>query len=726
MSDNLGLGFSPVPQKLPVSKKFSLSMNAPPYLIEGEEIVLEVDIINHLEQDIKVIIMLSQTKAFKFVMEKKEGVSVINAQTLTIGSHASASVLFPIRPVVLGEMEISVDAISEEASDSIVWSLIVKPKGVEQFFSETLFLELGPTMQNSSRSVSFFFPPDVVPGSQWASVALVGDILALSISNLDSLVQVPIGCGEQSMIHFAPSIYILQYLNKSAHDNSEIRSKALTRMMEAYWRQLSFQRDDGSFSACGASDRSGSTWLTAFVLRCFLQARSYIPIDYSVLARAMAWLLNHQGPGGEFSEVGRLIHTEMQEGLDNGPVALTSFVLITMLEDESFVEMYAKNISLAQSYLENKVSIGVVSNYSLCLVAYALSLTKSPTSYKALTELTNRADHIDGVMMWRSSVGRNSHSQHVNSVQIEMASYMLLTLFKHANFAEGIALLKWLSKQRNYLGGYGTTQDTVVALEALACYASFSGAFAIDLRINISAPAYSYTSLFTINSNTYQMYHNQMINADKDLKLNVYMEGRGFALFQMNVFYNLESKAYEQSNAIDKEDLFLAVDVINEQDLNRMLLTICMRLKDSQAIPRTGMAILDVGILSGFRLSAEAALPTDLVRKVETWPGNVILYLDSLNKSEVCIRLPVIREYNVAHVQDAVVQVYDYYQPLRRAARTYNLDVLYNRDVCSFCGVNCSQCRSEITVMSSHSLSSTTTYSLTLLFLGITTLFIVV
>lgn len=59
-----------------------------------------------------------------------------------------------------------------------------------------------------------------------------GDILALSINNLDSLVQIPVGCGEQNMIHFAPSIYVLQYLDKSTQDDKEIRSKALGYMKE--------------------------------------------------------------------------------------------------------------------------------------------------------------------------------------------------------------------------------------------------------------------------------------------------------------------------------------------------------------------------------------------------------------------------------------------------------------------------------------------------------------
>lgn len=59
-------------------------------------------------------------------------------------------------------------------------------------------------------------------------------------------------------------------------------------------------------------------------------------VNQSVLFRAVTWLLKHQGSQGEFSEKGSLIHTEMQAGLDDAPVALTAYVLMTLLEDESY------------------------------------------------------------------------------------------------------------------------------------------------------------------------------------------------------------------------------------------------------------------------------------------------------------------------------------------------------------------------------------------------------
>ncbi|XP_061599290.1 CD109 antigen [Cololabis saira] len=732
MSENLGLTFTAVPQKLTVSKDFSLSLAVPPHLIRGEEIVLEIKVINHLEHDIEVIVLLAQSEAFNFVLMDRKDVSVINAQKLTIGSHASASALFPIRPLALGEMEISVDAVSAEASDALVRRVLVKPEGVEQSFSQTLFLELAPEKNNNSKSISISFPPRVVPGTHRAHVALVGDILALSIHNLDSLVQVPVGCGEQNMIHFAPSVSVLQYLEMSTQDDKEIRSKALRYMKEGYQKQLSYQRGDGSFSAFGMSDPSGSTWLTAFVLRCFLQARPYTQVDPRVLRAAVAWLLKRQGPAGEFSEVGRLIHTEMQGGLDDSPVALTAFVLLAFLEDEAYSEMYESNVSLALRYLESKVADGVVSNYSLCLVAYALSLGNSPVAGRALTELSMRADFRDGVMMWASSAGLESRDGQPRSAQIEMTSYVLLARFKLGSIFDEIALMKWLSAQRSHLGGFGTTQDTVIALQALAYYAAFSGANAIDLRFNISSPASSFVSLFHINSTNYRMYHSQEINADRDLPLNIYFEGRGFALFQLNVFYNVESEAFSQTlrHTPDEEAFSLEVDLTDDGDGGHVLLSVCTRLKDDQPVALTGMVILEVGLLSGFTLVPGAAVQGDLIREVETKPERVNLYLESLTKAEFCIRLPTVRNYKVAHVQDATVRVYDYYEPTRRTTATYNSDFLHNTESCFFCGDNCDLCRPGITITKTFPLSdqtvSSTSSSLSCLFLGVAVLLILV
>lgn len=50
--------------------------------------------------------------------------------------------------------------------------------------------------------------------------------MGTALQNLDNLVQMPSGCGEQNMVLFAPIIYVLQYLEKSGLLTKEIRSRA--------------------------------------------------------------------------------------------------------------------------------------------------------------------------------------------------------------------------------------------------------------------------------------------------------------------------------------------------------------------------------------------------------------------------------------------------------------------------------------------------------------------
>lgn len=74
----------------------------------------------------QVILLLAQSETFEFVLANSADISVVNAQKLTLGSHLSAVVSFLIKPVALGMVDITVDAVSAEASDSLVWKVLVQ------------------------------------------------------------------------------------------------------------------------------------------------------------------------------------------------------------------------------------------------------------------------------------------------------------------------------------------------------------------------------------------------------------------------------------------------------------------------------------------------------------------------------------------------------------------------------------------------------------------------
>lgn len=53
-----------------------------------------------------------------------------------------------------------------------------------------------------------------------------GDVMGPAMSDLDQLLKLPTGCGEQNMLKFAPNIFIMQYLTGTNQVNLEIKAKA--------------------------------------------------------------------------------------------------------------------------------------------------------------------------------------------------------------------------------------------------------------------------------------------------------------------------------------------------------------------------------------------------------------------------------------------------------------------------------------------------------------------
>lgn len=164
-------------------------------------------------------------------------------------------------------------------------------------------------------------------------IAFSGDILGGPVKNLDKLIRLPHGCGEQNMLKLVPNIVVLDYLKASNQLTPAIETKAKKFMETGYQRELSYKHNDGSFSAFGKSDSSGSTWLTAFVARSFIQASKHIDVEPKIIDEALYWLSKIQAANGSFPEVGRVISSDMQGGAGRG-IALTAYTLIALLEDK--------------------------------------------------------------------------------------------------------------------------------------------------------------------------------------------------------------------------------------------------------------------------------------------------------------------------------------------------------------------------------------------------------
>ncbi|KAJ7427634.1 CD109 antigen [Willisornis vidua] len=678
ISENSGLGVTTAPVELEAFQPFFIFLNLPYSVIRGEQFILEVNIFNYLKEEAEVTVILDMNDAFEIILTSNEINATENQQSVSVPSEDGKTVQYPIKPKQLGEIPIKVTAVSSAASDAVIQKVLVKAEGLEQTYSQTVLLDLtGNKRQSMSKALDFTFPSDVVSDSERVQVTAVGDLLGPSINGLSSLIKMPYGCGEQNMINFAPNVYVLQYLTKTRQLREDIRSKAVSFMRKGYQRELLFQRDDGSFSAFGNEDPSGSTWLSAFVLRCFLQARPFIDIDQDVLMDTAKWIVRHQKLNGEFHEPGKVLHSDLQGGTNN-PVTLTAYIMASLLGFPDKQHAYA--IKTATNFLEDKLEEGILDNYTLALVTYALSWAKSTKSKEALNMLNQRAEHQGEFRFWVTPASEISDSWQPRSIDIELAAYALLSHFHQDRLAEGIPIMKWLSRQRNHLGGFSSTQDTVVALQALSLFATLTTASKTEMDITVTAPSLEMPETFSIDTQNRFLLQSKEIPPAQPMTITVSAEGMGFAVFQVgnavilakdmitlrkvNIMYN--TKHTDRSlRSVQKQEAFdLNVNVKDDKDdKNHLTLNVCTRYFGSGTASRSGMVLMEVGLLSGFSVSPDFIPLDNTVKKMEKDNGKVNLYLDSLNATQVCVDIPAARDFKVSNIQDASVTVLDYYEP---------------------------------------------------------------
>ena len=71
-----------------------------------------------------------------------------------------------------------------------------------------------------------------------------------TLTDLDKLLAMPYGCGEQNMLKFAPNIYILQYLTKTNQLTKEIEERAKKYLISGNLSSLHSKQKIATFLTC--------------------------------------------------------------------------------------------------------------------------------------------------------------------------------------------------------------------------------------------------------------------------------------------------------------------------------------------------------------------------------------------------------------------------------------------------------------------------------------------
>ncbi|KAM7142499.1 C3 and PZP-like alpha-2-macroglobulin domain-containing protein 8 isoform 2-T2 [Molossus nigricans] len=555
--------------------------------------------------------------------------------------------------------------------------------------------------ESYSEAFTLGVPHSAIPGSERAAASIIGDVMGPTLSHLSNLLRLPFGCGEQNMIHFAPNVFVLKYLQKTRQLSPEVERETTDYLVQGYQRQLTYKHQDGSYSAFGDRDASGSMWLTAFVLKSFAQARSFIFIDPQELAATKGWLVRQQQVDGSFPAIGRILNKDIQGGI-HGTVPLTAYVVAALLETDVASEEERAAIARAQHFLESSVALAS-DPYISALTAYALTLLRSPAAPMALRKLRNLAITQDGVTHWSLTGSQDRDkdtilsfsdgvSQAVVSAEVEMTAYALLTYTLLGDMASALPVVKWLSQQRNALGGFSSTQDTCVALQALAEYAILSYAGGVNLTVSLASTNLDYQETFELHRANQKVLHTAVIPS-LPTGLFVSAKGEGCCLMQIDVTYNVPDPVAKPSfqlfvslqepeadrprhpaPASSANDDDPAADLHHQE--YQVTLEVCTRWLHAGS---SNMAVLEVPLLSGFRADTESLEQLLLdqhmaLKRYEVAGHRVFFYFDEISgRCLTCVRFRALREHVVGRTSALPISVYDYYEPAFEATRFYNV-----------------------------------------------------
>ena len=542
LSKEHGLGIAEA--ELRVFQPFFVQVDLPFSAVRGEEFPVKIALYNYLVSPQEFFVELEQSDDFDLLDDR--------TKTVSVAANDVSGLEFKIRLTELGNVPVKVVARSRDSADAIVKDLLVEPEGVPHEQVDNMVLSPG-----DSRTLPNAAPPGAIPGSARTQVALTGSYLSQTIEGLEGLLRMPFGCGEQNMILFAPNVFVAKYLEETGQIKPEVMAKAEHLMITGYQRELTYRRNDGSFSAFGQSDQDGSLWLTAFVLKTFAQAEGLIYIDDEVLDGAIRWIVQHQRPDGSFEPVGFLHHQELLGGL-KGNTALTAYVAIALLEGGETSESHA-----AVRYLEEQLE-RIDDPYTMAIVAYALALADSGSAGDAHQKLMSMSIQDGDGLRWgdRVAVAKRKPTPGAGSnTAVETTGYATLALMRYGDRANAARAARWLVSQRNAFGGFGSTQDTVVGLQALI---EFAAAAKFDVDMAVTLRSGDWTRVVRVNEANADVV--QILDVPIGRSLRMSAEGDGEVLAQVVRRFNRPEVDRPQTEMF-RIDVDYSADRIEVDDL---------------------------------------------------------------------------------------------------------------------------------------------------------------
>ncbi|XP_062398250.1 complement C5 isoform X1 [Sardina pilchardus] len=692
------------PLRVSVSQDVSVEVPLPYSMVRGEQVQLKGSIYNHNHQESR----------FSLTLEASEGICVFRGQNSeeknkgVLDKHSVHFVHFYIMALEPGTHTLNFTLVTQWGREKLVKSLRVTPEGILTEENTGATIDPQGIYGSSKRKVELrnSLPPKVVPNSPverrlTVTGELLGDVLAImnDPEGLQRLVHLPRGSAEKELMGLLPLYYVYHYMEMGRHwaslgpQAAHIKADLKHRMKEGLISIMSFRtRVTDAFSMW--KNREASTWLTALMVKTLAEVNKYTAVDGKDVSKCIYWLINSCQKGdGSFLETSNYKPTKlMGAGADTTEQAayLTSFVVIGIknaMEEvpECNLELYRESLRKAERFLFERVRAGQLKSvYVRAVTAYALSLLDSSSIPSVmLYDQLQRDASVKGnppvVRFWQeASAPVNPLRPHKTSAQtVETTVYVLLTALLKGHAAQAKPVLTWLTQDQRHGGGFYSTQDTILTLEALAKYSIMTKDAVLNMGIKAAYRTKGDLD-FIMLTDSRPLGKPILVTKNDDIILSTGLSTGVSVANLKTVYYKM---------ADDSEDCHfdISIDIkprkpasTNYMEQSPRIIA-CARYKplENEVYTEASHTVMEIQLPTGINPLQEDldmmqnGLET-LISNYEIDGDKVLIQLDSVpSAGPYCVGFRVQELFNTGMTSGSLFKVYEYHDPESSCSKIY-------------------------------------------------------
>ncbi|XP_068999108.1 complement C4-B [Embiotoca jacksoni] len=742
------------PSEVRSVKDTFVSLKLPYSVKKYEQLSISPVIYNYGAESLQVAVHMEQTEG----LCSPGSATSISFVNITVDKMSSQFVSFSAVPMATGSIPITIrlyDLKYERGIDAVQKTLKVQTEGIEQRVGETNVLKLDG---KSTRTIPIngLLPDETVPDSSSnIFISMEGDGFGnsyaknlLSPEKVAQMIVLPRGCLEQTMSRLAPTALALRYLDLSEQWfdlPAGARDEAMDKIEKGYMHILKYKvKSNGSYGAFRTVPYSN--WVTALVVKVLSlvaqrqigqQGRRNKVVPEEEIRQPVNYLLSVQKTDGSFSDPHPVMHRVLKA--KDQDASITAFITIALFRSLQFLQPEERSaveasMSTSTTYLLSQLE-ELQHPFAVAITAYCLSVClPEGTDHSAVwTKLISKVTKGENDCYLWTADRSPQNQKNADAITVETTAYALLTAVElgHTKWADQIAC--WLTTQENYFGGYKSTQDTILALEALSEYeikksvrpeTNIIAEFTVPGKSDIVTLALANkkekvgTDLKKLTGNNivvqltgtgdakFKIVKAYYLLEPKDdcdqLSINVTVEGK--VKYTAKVIENYDYYDYDTNEEKEVRVPRSAIEWFDARTRNRRDLdnslnidkAVTYRVCVSHGLNSslTGMAIADITLLSGFEAVIEdldrlVMTPEQYISHYEVSYGRVLIYFNELFEQKECIHFDAVQTVPIGLLQPAPAVFYDYYEPNRKCTVFYSapqrskmVSKLCSEDVC--------------------------------------------